>query len=97
MANKNQKAKTAADTLTEIATNTGVLLMTAATTLGLLEVPAQPDKRVIMPNQPVFSFANVTAEHEAQGNQLRREREETGPHYISYNISQRTPGRTGKI
>jgi hypothetical protein len=97
MANKNQKSKTAIDTVSDIATSTGVLLMTAATTLGLVDVPAHPDRRAIVPNQPIFSFANATAEQEAQGNQLRREREETGPHYISYNISQRTPGRTGKI
>lgn len=89
--------KTASVALSQIATSTGVLLMTAATTLGLVDVPAHPDKRAIVPNQPAFSFANDTAQQEAEGNQLRREREETGPHYVSYGISQRTPSRTGKI
>jgi hypothetical protein len=96
MATKTKKQDSAADAISQIATNTGVLLMTAATTLGLVDVPNLPDKRAIVPIRPLFSFENATAEQE-QGIQLRREREETGPHYISYGISQRTPGRTGKI
>lgn len=71
----------------------GLVLMTAAATIGMVELPEHPNK-VIVPNQPVFAVATDTNE---RGSTLRREREETAPHYISYNTSQRTPGRTGRV
>jgi hypothetical protein len=96
MVNKTKINKTAA-AITDVAANTGILLMTAAVTLGMVEVPEHPDKRAIVPVRPAFAFANATAEREAQGNQLRRERDEVHPHYVGYSVNQRTPGRTGKI
>jgi hypothetical protein len=96
MAKKTKINKTAA-ALTDTAANLGLVLMTAATTLGMVDVPQHPDKRVVLPTRPSFAFAGQNAESELQSSTLRREREETGPHYISYNVAQRTPGRTGKV
>lgn len=73
----------------------GLVLMTAAATIGMVELPEHPNK-VVVPNQPVFAVASDTYNNE-RDNPLRREREETAPHYISYNTSQRTPGRTGRV
>ncbi len=68
--------------------------MAAAATLGMIELPTSPDKKLIVPNQPVFAMATQNTE---QNNPIRREREETGPHYINYSVTQRTVGRTGKL
>jgi hypothetical protein len=92
---KNKNNKTV-DAISDIATSTGVLLMTAATTLGLIDMPNQPDKRVVLNVKPVFAEVGEIGQPELPGSQLRREREETGPHYISYSVAQRTPGRSGK-
>ena len=81
--------------LTDIAQQAGIILMTAAVTLGMLEMP-EHSKRVIVPNQPAPEFAENGNETNPDSSALRREREETGPHYVSYNVTQRTPGRTGK-
>jgi hypothetical protein len=90
------KNETVIDKINDTAMQAGVVLMTAAVTLGLVDVPQtnKPDKRVVLPaNKPAFAFAGENEEL----NPIRREREETGPHYVSYAVNQRTPGRTGKI
>jgi hypothetical protein len=87
MVQKNKNTK-------KIAEYTGMTLMTLAATLGMLELPDHPNSRVIVPNQPAFAFANDSSLQ--QLNPLRREREESAPHYISYSEVQRTPGRYGK-
>ena len=69
-----------------------IALMAAATLMGVVEIPEHAN-RVNMQAQPAFAFA---AEHAENGSTLRREREETGPHYISYDLTQRTPARSGK-
>lgn len=80
----------------QVAQQAGLLLMTAAVTLGMVEVPEQSSK-IVIPNQPSFALSHTNAgENNDPNNALRREREESGPHYTSYNITQRTPGRTGK-
>jgi hypothetical protein len=90
----SEKQKTSIDKLTEAGQNLGLILMTAAVTSGLIDMPHSPDKRVILTSRPVF--APEAASSGESPNQLRRERDEVGPHYISYNINQRTPGRSGK-
>jgi hypothetical protein len=80
--------------VTDIAQQTGVLLMTAAVTLGMLELPDHPNSKIVLPNQPALAIAG---EHTSENNPIRREREETAPHYVSYNVSQRTPGRSSKV
>jgi len=94
MANKT-KNKTTVNQIQDIAANAGLLLMTAAATTLMLEVPEHPDKRAVLNPQPAYSAPGQVAEHEP-GSTMRREREETGPHYVSYSVAQRTPGRTGK-
>jgi hypothetical protein len=88
----NKKDKT---NLTEIARNTGLIIMTMAATAGLVEMPEQHEKRAILTTQPVYAFGGPQSNEDS--NPLRREREEAGPHYISYGIAQRTPGRTGRF
>jgi hypothetical protein len=81
--------------LAEAAQNAGLLMMTAAVTVGMLELP-EHSKRVVIPSRPVFEFAETSHEANPDNNPLRREREETGPHYVSYSVAQRTPSRSGK-
>jgi len=90
------KTKTIQNKITDAAAQSGMLLMATAATLGMLELPDHPDKRVIVPSRPVFAFADENTQT-GTDNTLRREREEAGPHYISYSVSQRTPGRHGKV
>jgi hypothetical protein len=96
MPNKT-KTVTIQQRLAEVATKSGIVLMAAAATIGMLELPEHPDKRVVVPHQPAFAFATENSDNNRPDNTLRREREETGPHYISYSVAQRTPGRTGKF
>lgn len=90
---KPSKTEVFTDNLTDIAQQAGVVLMTAAATIGMLEIPEHPNKIAIVPSQPVIAMAGPGAAGE---NQLRREREETAPHFISYAETQRTPARSGK-
>lgn len=71
----------------------GIVLMAVATLVGVVEVPEQ-GRRADMLVQPNFALAAV---HSESGSTLRREREESAPHYISYENTQRTPARSGKI
>jgi len=92
------KTKTSPDLtkqLVGLSDKIGILLMSAATTVGMLEMPDHGRSRlpVIMSSRPVFAFANQNVN---ENNPLRRERDETAPHYISYSVSQRTPARSGK-
>lgn len=95
MANKT-KNKATLNQVTDAAKQGGIVLMAAAATLGLVEVPHDPDKRAIVPNQPTLATAPDFS-HPTGTDELRREREETHSHSHSYSVSQRTPGRTGKI
>lgn len=96
MPNKTKNTKTTTERLNEAAMQGGIVMMAAAATLGMLELPEHQNSRVIVPVRPVFAMASDGTDNAGQGNQLQREREETAPHYISYSIIQRTAGRTGK-
>ncbi|GAC1498996.1 MAG: hypothetical protein NVS1B10_01280 [Candidatus Saccharimonadales bacterium] len=89
--NKN-KPITAGDQAKEATKKAGMILMTMAATLGMVELPDH-NSRIILTNQP--AFAQVTSSDQYKSS-LRREREEISPHYISYNVAQRTTGRSGK-
>jgi len=95
MSTKIKNTKTTFDKLAEASQQAGLLLMTAAVTIGMVELPEHTNSKVVVPTQPAFAFANNGGEANLN-NPLRREREESGPHYISYGINQRTPSRTGK-
>ncbi|HUY85416.1 MAG TPA: hypothetical protein VMU97_02780 [Candidatus Dormibacteraeota bacterium] len=93
---KNKNSQTTADKITEAARQSGFLLMAAAATLGMLELPEHPNSKIVLTSQPVFAFASHNVEDQGQANQMRRERDETVPHYMSYSVAQRTPSRSGK-
>jgi hypothetical protein len=95
MLNKIKKTKTPIEKLAQVSQQAGLILMTAAVTIGMVELPEHANNKVVVPNQPAFVFANNSSE-DNPNNTMRREREETAPHYISYSINQRTPSRTGK-
>ena len=93
MANKTKTSKTAMDQINDATQNAGLLLMTAAVTLGMVELPEHLNNRIVIPNQPSYAQVGNNVQND---NTLRREREESAPHYISYSTVQRTPSRTGK-
>lgn len=84
--------KTNSNKIVQLSQQAGLLLMSAAVTLGMLELPDRAT-RIVVPNQPAFAWAN---EKEQNQNTLRRESEETEQHYISYSVAQRTPARSGR-
>ncbi|HVV25876.1 MAG TPA: hypothetical protein VHC21_02495 [Candidatus Saccharimonadales bacterium] len=92
MSNKNKHNPTL-DKINEVAAQAGLVLMTAAVTLGMLELPDHANSKVVMPSQPSFVLAN---ENEEANNPIRREREDTEPHFISYSEVQRTASRSGR-
>jgi hypothetical protein len=92
MVTKTKKQTSAKDTISAAISNAGMLLMMASATMLMIDVPEHPNQRAILPGQPVLAVADQGGGNNTQ----RREREETGPHYVSYSASQRTPGRTGK-
>jgi hypothetical protein len=90
---KIETLETNIDKAQEFAAQFGFLLMAAAATVGMMELPEHFNSRVATPGQPTLA---LVAERGADQNAQRREREETGPHYVSYSVSQRTPGRSGR-
>jgi hypothetical protein len=82
------------DRLTKVGADIGITLMSLATVIGMVELPNHPNSRIITPGRVAFSMA--TAEDEGLNNPLRREREESAPHYSSYSVTQRTPSKSGK-
>ena len=97
MARKTKNNKLSMDGLNTVISNAGMLLMMASATMLMLDVAENPNHKALVPAQPVM----VTADHggindSLNNNSQRREREETGPHYVSYGASQRTPGRSGR-
>jgi hypothetical protein len=95
MSTKTKKAPTKSEKLCELAQQASMILMTAAVTLGMTELPGHPDKRIVLPNQPAFAWANDKGESN-NNNTLRRESQETEQNYISYSVAQRTPARSGR-
>lgn len=70
----------------------GMIMMTLAATVGMVELPEQHAKAVTAPQAIVFATETPDSSHTQ-----RREREESGPHYVSYSAAMRTPGRTGRF
>ncbi|HEY5442844.1 MAG TPA: hypothetical protein VIJ68_04860 [Candidatus Saccharimonadales bacterium] len=95
MSAKTKNKSNTTETITELGKQAGLLLMTAAVTLGMLELPDRPNNRVVLPSQPAFAWANENEEGN-NPNALRRSSEETEQHYISYSVTQRTPSRSGR-
>ena len=89
------KTPTTTEKISQVAAQAGFLLMAGVATIGMLDLPDHPDKRVVLPSRPAFAFAENNIEAEGN-NPIRREREEVAPHYISYSVVQRTATRSGK-
>jgi hypothetical protein len=95
---KTKTALSPIDKFSIAAMQAGLLLMTVATTLGMIELPDHTNNKVVVPNQPAFAMAinGVNSRYAQQPTIIRSEREETAPHYITYSTIQRTPSRTGR-
>ena len=79
--------------INQLAQQVGMTLMAAAATFGMAELPNHLNSKIALPNQPVLAFANVEEEF---NNPIKREQQESGPQYISYSVSQRTPARSAR-
>jgi hypothetical protein len=79
--------------LRNLGTQASVILMAAATTVGVMDMQQHQNVKVVIPNQPTFAFETDNTD---LNNPILREREESAPHYISYDVAQRTPSRHGK-
>lgn len=84
--------KVSTEAITETAQRVGFFIMAATMTLSMLDSPNEA-KRIVLPNQPALGWIGQS---ENGSNQIRREREETAPHFISYSVVQRTPARSGR-
>jgi hypothetical protein len=93
MTSKIKAATNISEKSAKIAASLGLVLMSAAALTGIFEFQDHHRNRVVLPMRPVFAFAGQSI---PGNNPLRREREEAGPHYISYSVTQRTPSRTGR-
>ena len=87
------KQKTVTQKFIDATRQTGFILMAAATTAGVMDMQEHQGVKVVVPNQPTFAFGTNNTEPNSP---IQREREEVGPHYINYSVSQRTPSRHGK-
>jgi hypothetical protein len=81
-----QKAKTAA-------ANVGIVILSAATTLGMIDLPDHLRGQVLTPITPAFNFANFSND---KNNPVRRDSEDSAPQYVSYSVNQRTVARSGR-
>lgn len=79
--------------LVQIASSVGIMLMSTAAVISMLDLPDRLGNRLALPAKPAFAFASQNINN---SNPLRREREETDQHYVAYSIAQRTPGRSSK-
>ena len=88
MSNKTKKDNN--KNFNQLYTQIGVLLMSAATIFSGLDMTHQ--KTIVLPSKPVLAFQGQNNDVNA----IRRERDETVPHYISYSETQRTPSRSSR-
>lgn len=99
MANKNKNSQIlSSQLLKQVSANLGIVLMAAAASMLVLEPPHDNEhKRAVLPSQPVMAVANEVTDYGSKNaGHERREREETGPHFTSYGVTQRTPSRAGR-
>ncbi len=76
----------------------GVIVMAAATVLGMTELTERHDIKVLTTMQPAYAFVNGVSHSPTNGdNNIRREKDEVGRHAVSYGVTMRTPSRTGKF
>lgn len=85
--------KSSSESISSLASQLGILLMSVAAVTGMLELQDHPTNRIIIPGQPNLAMANELNELNSP---IRREREDSSPHYISYTVAQRTHSRAAK-
>jgi hypothetical protein len=90
------KIKNTNNKINQIARQSGLIILAAAATLGMIDTPDHLNSRINVPNQPAFAWVNNNLELHEQGNNLQREREDIAPHYIDFSVVQRTAARSGK-
>jgi hypothetical protein len=92
-----QKQKTIKDSSKHaliVARHAGFTLMTLAAACMVVEIPHHQQQEAHHQVAPTHQSSFAQAMEDAGHDPERREREETGPHFTSYNTSQRTPSRT---
>lgn len=67
--------------------------MAVATAVSGLDIHNHSKAQAVLLNRPVTVFQE---ENNNDQNSVRRERDETAPHYISYSETQRTPSRSSR-
>ena len=92
---KTKKSRITTEAISDTVQKLGLVVMSAALTLSVLELPDDA-KRVILPNRPAPVWVEAGGQGNDNNNPIRREREDTAPHYISYSEVQRTPARSGR-
>ena len=90
--NKTNIMQNITEQLTTSAANLGLALMTVAVLSGMVEVPENDRARAVLPMKAELAPAPA----ESAESTLRREKEESGPHYVSYSVAQRTPARSAR-
>jgi hypothetical protein len=91
---KNKNTVSSTEKMRNLSAQLGIILMSAAATIGMLEMPDHSKAQILVPARAVFAYANENSNDPA--NSIRRERDEEAPHYLSYSETQRTPSRSGK-
>ena len=92
MSNKTKNEKSA---LTKISSQIGIVLMSVATTFGMVEINNHAKAQILVPARAVFASENQITQN-SNNSSILRDREEIAPHFISYSETQRTPSRSGR-
>ncbi|HUA13637.1 MAG TPA: hypothetical protein VL989_04000 [Candidatus Sulfotelmatobacter sp.] len=96
MSNKTKIEKTTLEKMSQLSTQLGVLLMSVATTVGMIEINNHVKTQVLTPARAVVSSENQVEENYNSSN-LVKDRDDVAPHFISYSETQRTPSRSGRV
>jgi hypothetical protein len=73
----------------------GVVMLSLASTYGMLDLPQHARAQILSTSRPAFAYANSN-DNSGKNNPIQKTREETEQNYVSYSVSQRTPGRSSK-
>lgn len=96
MSDKTKTNKNTLEQITDASQQVGLLLMTAAVTLGMVEIPQHPNSKIVLPAEAIYAQVGGAGAGEENNGTLRREKEEHGPHFVGYSNIQRTHARAGK-
>ena len=77
----------------EIGQQVGMVAMATAAVVSM--IGHDEAKKVVVPSQPIFAMADENLNSDSNPIRREKESEESGPHYVSYRVAQRTPARSG--